>query len=115
MVSPHELERYFFLDDRDRSLAEAKRRDHYKIRFCLQLMTVRYVGALLDDPLQVPVELLGYVAEQLGIADTLTSANRAGCGSSFRCCSGADSGAVKSVHGDTQDVAPLFQVLLLHG
>ncbi|GLY66522.1 transposase [Amycolatopsis taiwanensis] len=66
----HELERYFFLDDRDRVLAEAKRRDHNKLGFCLQLMTVRYVGRFLDEPLDgVPVELVDYLAEQLEIAD----------------------------------------------
>ncbi|MDT7725085.1 MAG: hypothetical protein QOI21_1661 [Actinomycetota bacterium] len=32
-------------------------------------MTVRYVGTFLDDPLQVPVELLEYLAEQLRIVD----------------------------------------------
>jgi hypothetical protein len=32
-------------------------------------MTVRYVGMFLDDPLQVPVELLNYLAEQLQIDD----------------------------------------------
>jgi hypothetical protein len=32
-------------------------------------MTVRYVGTFLDDPLEVPVELLDYLAEQLAITD----------------------------------------------
>jgi hypothetical protein len=64
-----ELERYFFLDDVDRGLVEAKRRPHNRLGFALQLMTVRYVGMFLDDPLQVPVELLNYLAEQLQIDD----------------------------------------------
>jgi hypothetical protein len=68
-LSRAELERYFFLDDVDRGLLETKRRDHNKLGFSLQLVTVRNVGAFLDDPLDVPVELVDYLAEQLGIAD----------------------------------------------
>ncbi|HSK89835.1 MAG TPA: DUF4158 domain-containing protein [Euzebyales bacterium] len=65
-----ELERYFFLDDVDRALIEPKRREHNKLGFAVQLATVRYVGRFLDDPLDgVPVELIEYLAEQLGIAD----------------------------------------------
>lgn len=65
-----ELERYFFLDDVDRALIGSKRRDHNKLGFAVQLVTVRYVGRFLDDPLDgVPVELVEYLAEQLGIAD----------------------------------------------
>lgn len=65
-----ELERYFFLDDVDRALIEPKRRDHNKLGFAVQMATVRYTGRFLDDPLDgVPVELVGYLAEQLGVAD----------------------------------------------
>ncbi|MGW3473635.1 Tn3 family transposase [Saccharopolyspora sp. NPDC000995] len=68
-LSRAELERFFFLDDVDRGLVEAKRRDHNKLGFSLQLVTVRNAGAFLDDPLDVPVELVDYLAEQLGIDD----------------------------------------------
>ncbi|TDD40919.1 DUF4158 domain-containing protein [Saccharopolyspora elongata] len=68
-LSRPELERFFFLDDVDRGLVESKRRDHNKLGFSLQLVTVRNVGAFLDDPLEVPVELVDYLTEQLGIAD----------------------------------------------
>ena len=64
-----ELERYFFLDDVDRGLIEPKRRDHNKLGYAVQLSTVRYVGKFLDDPLDVPAELVQYLAEQLDIAD----------------------------------------------
>ena len=69
VVSRAELERFFFLDDVDRGLVEAQRRDHNKLGFSLQLVTVRNVGAFLDDPLDVPVEVVDYLAEQLEIAD----------------------------------------------
>ncbi|MFD4190516.1 Tn3 family transposase [Amycolatopsis thermoflava] len=68
-LSRAELERFFFLDDVDRGLVEAKRRDHNKLGFSVQLVTVRNAGAFLDDPLDVPVELVDYLAEQIGIDD----------------------------------------------
>ncbi len=64
-----ELERYFFLDDVDWTWVTSKRRDHNKLGFAVQLATVRYVGLFLDDPLDVPAELVEYLAEQLGVAD----------------------------------------------
>lgn len=59
----------FFLDDEDRALVERHRGEHMKLGFSLQLVTVRSVGAFLEDPLDVPVVVLDFVAEQLGIAD----------------------------------------------
>src|SRR5664279_1589071 len=64
-----ELERVFFLDDEDRALIEHRRGDHMRLGFGLQLVTVRYVGMFLEDPLDVPVVVLDFVAEQLNIAD----------------------------------------------
>ncbi|HEY6315514.1 MAG TPA: DUF4158 domain-containing protein [Streptosporangiaceae bacterium] len=64
-----DLERVFFLDDEDRALVERHRGEHMKLGFSLQLVTVRWVGAFLEDPLDVPVVVLDFVAEQLGIAD----------------------------------------------
>ncbi len=46
-LSRAELERFFFLDDVDRGLVEAKRRDHNKLGFALQLVTVRNAGRSL--------------------------------------------------------------------
>ncbi|MFJ2195671.1 Tn3 family transposase [Streptomyces violaceusniger] len=64
-----ELERFFFLDDADRELIEGKRRSHNRLGFTVQLTTARYLGVFLDDPTDVPVEIVDYLAEQLGIAD----------------------------------------------
>ncbi|MGX9891389.1 Tn3 family transposase [Streptomyces sp. NPDC002276] len=65
-----ELERFFFLDDADRELVEAKRRSHNRLGFAVQLTTARYLGVFLDDPTNVPAEVVDYLAEQLGIEDS---------------------------------------------
>lgn len=64
-----ELERFFHLDDEDRRLIEARRRDYIRLGFALQVVTVRHLGMFLPDPLEVPPELVGYLAEQLAIED----------------------------------------------
>ncbi len=66
-----DLERVFFLDDEDMDLVNQRRRDHMKMGFALQLVTVRWLGTFLDDPLNVPVSVLEFVAGQLGVADPL--------------------------------------------
>lgn len=64
-----ELERFFHLDDEDRRLVAARRRDYNRLGFALQVVTVRHLGMFLSDPLDVPSELVAYPAEQLGIDD----------------------------------------------
>ena len=63
------LDRFFFLDDADRELAAKHRGDHNRLGFGVQLVTVRHVGRFLPDPLDVPGVVVGYVAEQIGVAD----------------------------------------------
>ncbi|MQB02355.1 MAG: DUF4158 domain-containing protein, partial [Actinobacteria bacterium] len=67
--SQADLERVFFLDDEDRALIERRRGGHMKLGYALQLVTVRWVGSFLED---VPVVVLDFVSEQLGIADPST-------------------------------------------
>ena len=68
-LSRVELERLFHLDDEDRRLIQARRRDYNRLGFALQAVTVRNLGMFLADPLDVPSELVTYLAEQLGIED----------------------------------------------
>jgi len=67
--SQAELERVFFLDDEDQALIGLRRGDHMKAGFALQLVTVRWIGTFLEDPLDVPGAVLDFVAGQLGLAD----------------------------------------------
>lgn len=64
-----DLERVFFLDDEDRVLVGQRRGEHMKLGFALQLVTVRWLGTFLEDPLDVPGVVLEFVAEQLGVED----------------------------------------------
>jgi len=64
-----ELERAFFLDDADKELIAKCRGAHNRLGFALQLTTVRWLGTFLTDPLDVPAEVLAYLAEQLSVAD----------------------------------------------
>ncbi|WP_045878758.1 Tn3 family transposase [Pseudofrankia sp. DC12] len=64
-----DLDRVFFLDDDDRALVERHRGEHMRLGFSLQLVTVRWVGMFLEDPLDVPTAVLDFMAEQLGVAD----------------------------------------------
>ncbi|WP_446222387.1 DUF4158 domain-containing protein [Nocardia sp. IBHARD005] len=69
-LSRVELERFFYLDDEDRRLIAGRRRDYNRLGFALQVVTVRQLGMFLADPLDVPPELVDYLAEQLGIEDS---------------------------------------------
>ena len=67
--STDRLARHFHLDDADRELATAKRWDHMRLGFAVQLGTVRFLGTFLDDPVDVPAGVTGDLARQLRIAD----------------------------------------------
>jgi hypothetical protein len=66
--TPVELEKIFFLDE-DKRRIDRRRGSHSKLGFALQMVTVRYLGCFLTDPLAVPTEVVDVVAGQLEIAD----------------------------------------------
>lgn len=59
---------YFLLSTGDLDLIRAKTEAHTQLGFALQLVTLRFLGALLDDPDDVPAGVKHYVARQVGVA-----------------------------------------------
>ncbi|WP_328406689.1 DUF4158 domain-containing protein [Nocardia sp. NBC_00403] len=51
------LERLCYLDDENRRLIAARRRDYNWLGFAVQVVTVRYQGMFLADPVDVTTSL----------------------------------------------------------
>ena len=92
--SAEQLARHFHLDDADRELAGTKRWDHMRLGFAVQLGTVRFLGAFLDEPAAVPGGVAGHLAQQLGIPN-------AGCLTKYATARGRwlHSAEIKERHG----------------
>jgi TnpA family transposase len=67
--SADQLARHFHLDDADRELIGAKRWDHMRLGFAVQLGTVRFLGSFLEEPHCVPAGVAADLARQLDIGD----------------------------------------------
>ena len=67
--SADQLARHFHLDDADRELAMAKRWDHMRLGFAVQLGTVQFLGTFVDDLATVPAGVVGDIARQLSIGN----------------------------------------------
>ena len=65
-----QLARYFLLSAGDLELIRSKAETHTQLGFALQLGTVRFLGALLDDLADVPLNVKHYVARQIGVSVT---------------------------------------------
>lgn len=64
-----QLDRHFYLDERDRRLIKEKRREYNRLGFAVQLGTVRFLGTFLADPTDVPEAVAAHVARQIEVAD----------------------------------------------
>lgn len=69
-ISTEAIGRHFHLDDEDLRWIASKRRDSSRLGYALQLATVRFLGAFLDDPTAVPGPVVQSVAKQIGVSDS---------------------------------------------
>jgi Domain of unknown function (DUF4158) len=67
-LTQEQLDKYFYLDDKDKELIAACRRNYNKLGYALQLTTVRFLGTFLPNPVDVPSEAIHYLVKQLNIS-----------------------------------------------
>lgn len=66
-TDPARLQAHYTLDDFDLEQIKQRRRPHNKMGFALQLCALRYPGRLLAPGETIPIEVLRFLADQIGI------------------------------------------------
>jgi TnpA family transposase len=66
-TDPASLHEHHTLDDFDLEQIKQRRRPHNKMGFALQLCALRYPGRLLAPGETIPIEVLRFLADQIGI------------------------------------------------
>ena len=72
IVPQTDLIRYFKLSDRDLKLLSSLRGAHNRLGFAIQLCMLRYWGCCPDPVCAVPLSVLDFISEQLGIEASQT-------------------------------------------
>lgn len=72
-ILDNDLSTYFTLSGDDLVQVRRQRQSHKHLGFALQLCTLRYLGFCPDNLHKVPKEVVGYLAQQLGIAPAALS------------------------------------------
>ena len=68
--SPEQLARFFYLGPLDLPSVAQRRLPPNQLGYAVQLCTLRFLGAFLPDPAQVPAIVVQMLAEQLHLAAT---------------------------------------------
>lgn len=69
-VEEADLQRYFFLDDKDRQHVERRRRPANRLGYAVQLCSLRALGRFLPNARDVPPGASSYLATQLDLTET---------------------------------------------
>ena len=71
--SLEEISRYFYLDERDRTLIRTYHGEANQLGFAVQRIALRYLGTFLEDIQGIPSGILHIIADQLCLHDPVAA------------------------------------------